>query len=412
MSYILAVAPNIMSDGTGMPMAGIFIATAVASGIACILMGVLANYPVGVAPGMGIIPLFTYTICIGMHKSWETALAAVFVSSIIFLIITVSGIRTYILNNMSHSLKIAIGVGIGFFIAFVGLKGSGIIVSSSSTLVALGNMSSPGVLLAVAGIFITLVLHIRKVPAAVFIGVLTTAVLGLIMGFMGLPGMPVITTSGVSVDFSTFGAFTHGFTGLFSNIPDLLVMVFSIVMVSFFDTTGTIIPLANQLGLVREDGTTEGIDEAFLADAASAIVGSVCGTSTLTAYVESATGIELGGRTGLTAVVIGILFILTIPVCPFIIGLFTSPVVAPALVVVGILMMMQIKDIDMSYLPTAATVFITVIMMILTYSITIGTAFGFITYFVSSIATGNRDKISKTMIVLVILFIVYLVWCT
>lgn len=273
-------------------------------------------------------------------------------------------------------------------------------------------MSSPSVLLAVVGIFITLILHIRKVPAAVFIGVLITAVLGLIMGFMGLPGMPVITTGGVSVDFSTFGAFTHGFTGLFSNIPDLLVMVFSIVMVSFFDTTGTIIPLTNQLGLVKDDGTTEGIDEAFLADATSAIVGSVCGTSTLTAYVESATGIELGGRTGLTAVIIGVLFILTIPICPFIIGLFTSPVVAPALVVVGILMMMQIKDIDMSYLPTAATVFITVIMMILTYSITIGTAFGFITYFVSSLATGNKDKISKTMVVLVILFIIYLVWCT
>lgn len=411
MSYVLAVVPNMLSDGTGMPIAGIFVATAVASGIASILMGLISNYPIGIAPGMGLTSLFTYTICISMHTSWETALATVFLAGIIFLIITVSDLRTRILNSMAPSLRVAIMVGIGFFIAFVGLQGSGIIVPSASTLVQLGDLTSPTVLLAIVGIFITLRLYTKNVQAAVFIGISITVIIGLILGFLGFSGMPILTMESTNLGFSTFGAFTRGFEGLFNNILDFIVVLFSLVMVSFFDTTGTLIPLATKMGLENEDGTIERIDKAFLVDATSVIIGSICGVSTMTAFLESSTGIDLGGRTGLTAIFIGIFFFLSITLAPIILGLITSSVTASALVVMGVIMMMEIRNVDMSYMPTAATTFVTIIMMTLTYSITIGTAFGFITYFLTSLSAGDREYINLTMSVLVVIFAIYLIFC-
>ena len=412
MAYILGVNPIMLTDG-GMSATGVFFATAIASGVACIIMGLVSNYPIGLAPGMGLNALFTYTIILEMGNSSETALAAVFVASIIFLLITVSGIRESILNMIPVDLKFAIGTGIGFFLAFLGLKGAGIIVADPSTYVGLGSLLAPSALLALIGIIITLILFVRKVPAAVFIGLVITAVLGIIFTLFGfgagnplMPAVPaqVITTN---FDWSLFGGFIRGFGQLFSNIPNLIMMIFSLVFVTFFDTTGTLISLGRQCGFIDENGQAVGIEKAFLSDAVGGIVGSICGTSTVTAYVESATGIGLGGKTGLTAIVTGILFILSIFFAPIVLSLFTSPVTAAALVIVGILMVVQLKDIEWDNLVVASSAFMTIIMMLLTYSISLGIAWGFVTYAITSLA-AKKDKLNWGMWVLFIIFLIYL----
>jgi len=413
MAYILGVNPTLLSQG-GMPSTGVFFATALASGISCIIMGLISKYPVGIAPGMGIIPVFTYTIIISMGNTWETALAAVFVSSILFLLITISGLREIILNAIPLDLKFAIGAGIGFFLAFVGLKGAGIIVGDSSTLVAMGNISSAPALLAVIGVMITLILYLKKVHTSVFLGLVITSILGVIFTLFGFGAgnalMPSIPTEFISFNFdmSLVGAFTKGFGQLFSNIPNLLTIIFSLLFVTFFDTTGTLIPLANQCGFIDEEGNAEGIDRAFLADALSGIIGAVLGTSTLNAYVESATGIGLGGRTGLTAIFIGIFFLLSLVFAPTVLPLFTSSVTAAALVIVGILMATQLKEVDWNNMVMASSVFITTIMMILTYSITIGISWGFITYAIASLATGKTKEFKPITWLLIIVFAVSL----
>jgi AGZA family xanthine/uracil permease-like MFS transporter len=413
MAYILGVNPALLSQG-GMPATGVFFATAIASGISCIIMGLISKYPVGLAPGMGIIPVFVYTIIISMGNTWETALAAVFVSSILFLLITISGLREAILNAIPFDLKLAIGAGIGFFLAFVGLKGAGIIVGNPSTLVGMGNISSAPALLAVIGIMLTLILYLKKVPAAVFLGLVITSILGVIFTLFGFGTgnalMPAIPAHFISFNFDTslVGAFMRGFGQLFSNIPNLLTILFSLLFVTFFDTTGTLIPLANQCGFIDEEGNADGIDKAFLADAISGIIGAIFGTSTLNAYVESATGIGLGGRTGLTAIVIGIFFLLSLVFAPTVLSLFTSSVTAAALVIVGILMAIQLKEVDWNSMTIASSVFMTTIMMILTYSITIGISWGFITYAIASIATGETKEFSLITWIMIIVFAVSL----
>lgn len=413
MSYILGVNPGMLS-ATGMSLSGVFIATALASGIACIIMGLLANYPVGLAPGMGLNALFTYTIVLGMGLSWQAALAAVFLSSILFLIITLVGLREAILNAIPKDLKLAIGAGIGFFLAFLGLANAGIVVGNESTIVSLGAISAAPVLLALIGIVITLVLYVRKVPAAVFIGLLITAILGVIMSLAGLGGaestLPSLPAQWVSfdLDFSVFAGFASGFGELFKNIPSLIMILFSLLFVTFFDTTGTLIPLAKECGYENEDGTTEGINNAFISDALGGIVGAIFGSSTVTAYVESATGIGLGGRTGLTAIVTGILFILSVFLAPTVLALFTSSVTTAALVTVGILMFVQIRDIEWDNLAIVAAVFMTIIMMILSYSISLGIAFGFITYTIVAVATGKAKEMNILVWILFIVFLIYL----
>ena len=391
MAYILGVNPTMLSQG-GMPATAVFFSTALASGVACIIMGLLSKYPVGLAPGMGMNALFTYTIIISMGNSWQAALSAVFLASIIFLIITVSGLRTAILNSIPFDLKLAIGAGIGFFLAFIGLQGAGVIVSDTSTLVGMGPIISAPVLLTIIGILITLILYVRKVPAAVFIGLMLTSIIGVIFTLFGYgtgnPLMPSIPTHIISFNFDTsaIGAFITGFGELFSNIPNLIMILFSIIFVTFFDATGTLIPIAKECGFVKEDGEIEGIEKAFVADALGGVMSSILGTSTLTAFVESATGVGLGGRTGLTAIVTGIFFLLSIFFAPVVLSLFTSSVTASALVIVGILMVIQLKDVNWDDLTIAASVFITILMMVLTYSISLGIAWGFIIYTVTIIA--------------------------
>ena len=415
MSYILGVNPTILS-AAGMPVSGVFIATAISSGIACIVMGLLSNYPIGLSAGMGLNALFTYTIVMEMGLSWKAALAAVFLSSVIFLIITIVGLREAILNAINDDLKQAIGCGIGFFLAFLGLANAGIIVPDASTIVALGNLTSPHVLLAIIGIGITLIFYLQKVPAAVFFGLVATAIIGVIFTALGFidpaVAMPTIPSHWVSfnLDFGLFGGFLQGFGELFKNIPALIMILFSLIFVTFFDTTGTLIPLAKECGYVREDGTTEGINNAFLSDAIGGIIGAIFGSSTVTAYVESATGIGLGGRTGLTAITIGILFILSIFIAPTILSLFTASVTTAALVIVGILMFSQIRDIEWSSNRIVASVFVTIIMMVLTYSISLGIAFGYITYHIGTIARGRIRELSTFEWVLFIVFAIYLIF--
>lgn len=413
MAYILGINPTMLSQ-TGMPATGIFFATAIASGIACIVMGLLSIYPVGLAPGMGVNALFTYTIVFNMNYSWEAGLAAVFLSNIIFLIITVSKIREAILNIIPSDLKLGIGAGIGFYLAFIGLTASGIIEAHPTTYLTLGNLFTPAVLLAILGIFISLILYLKQVQSAVFIGMIITAAIGLVMTFFGfgtgnelMPSLPehAITTT---FDLSLFGGFARGFGELFSDIPNLIILLFTLVFISFFDATGTLISLSRQCGFVNEEGEIKGIGKALVSTALGGIIGSIFGTSTITAYIESATGIGVGSKTGLTAIVIGILFILSIFISPLILSLFTTSVTTAALIIVGILIIGQLKDINWDDLVVTSSVFITILMMILTYSISLGMAWGLITYAVGKIATGKFKEISLGIYALAIVFGIYI----
>ena len=413
MAYILGVNPVVLSDG-GMPAAGVFFTTAVSSAIACFIMGLVAKYPIGLAPGMGLNALFTYTIILAMGNTWETALAAVFLSSIIFLIITISGLREAILNAIPIDLKLGIGAAIGFFLAFLGLKGAGIIVADPSAIVRMGSLMAPPALLALIGIIITLVLYVKEMPAAVFLGLIVTAIIGVIFTACGfgagnilMPSLPAHIVS-ANFDLSLFCGFIRGFGQLFSNIPNLMMILFSLIFVTFFDTTGTLMSLGRQCGFIDDEGQAVGIEKAFMADAVGGIVGAVLGTSTVTAFVESAAGIGNGGRTGLTAIVTGLLFLLSIFFAPLILGLFTSPVTCAALVIVGILMIGQLKNVQWNSMIVAASVFMTIIMMILTYSISLGIAWGFVIYTVTSIASGNARDLGWGIWLMVLVFIIYL----
>ena len=415
MAYVLGVNPAILSAG-GMPETGVFFATAIASGIGCIIMGLVSDYPIGIAPGMALNALFTYTIILEMGNSCNAALAAVFISSIIFLIITITGLRESILNLFPHDLSLAIGAGIGLFLAFLGFKSCGIIVADPSTYVAMGLLSAPGAFLALIGITATLILYVKKVPAAVFLGLVITAVLGLVLTAFGFGAgnelMPSFPTEIVSANFDTslFMGFASGFGELFSDIPNLIIILFSLLFVQFFDASGTLIPLGRLCGFINEDSDEpdEGMEKAFLCDALGGVIGSICGTSTLTAYSESATGIGLGGRTGLTAVVTGLLFLLSIFFAPLVLSLFTSSVTACALIIVGIMMIVQIKDIDWDNLVVSASAFMTMIMMLLTYSISLGIAWGFVTYVITTLSSDDKKNLNWGSWVLFIIFIMYM----
>lgn len=406
MAYILAVNPNMLQE-TGLSYDSVFLATALSSGIATLIMGLMANYPVALAPGMGVNALFTYTLVFNMGYSAAAALAAVVVSGLIFLIISVTGIRKAIINAIPQQLKLAIGAGIGFFIAFIGLKNASIIVGDASTFVALGKLTDPAVLLALFGILITIILMARKIPAAVFYGLIITAVVGIILGLTGVKGMPEMPSAIVSIDLDTsgFGLFMNGFEELFSH-PDFIVAIFSLLFVDFFDTAGTLISVANKTNLVNEKGELTNIEQALVADSTGTVIGGMLGTSTVTSFVESTAGVEAGGRTGLTACTTALLFFLAILFAP-VLSVVTSAVTAPALVAVGISMATQLSGIEWDDIVFAASGFITVIMMILTYSISDGIAFGFIIYGLTSVVAGRAKSIKPIVWILILIFIAY-----
>ena len=409
MAYILGVNPLILGDA-GMDMPSVFMATAISAGFASIVMGLVANYPVSLAAGMGVNALFAYTICGTMGFSWQAALAAVFVSGLIFVVISVTGIRKLIINAIPKQLKLAIGAGIGFFIAFVGLKNAGIVVANPSTFVGLGNLSDPTVLLAVFGILLTIALLALKVPAGVFVGMVITAVVGIICGSVfGIEGMPALPSSFFESGFQMkgLGAFMNGFGELFANPLNAFIALFSFLFVDFFDTAGTLVAVANRIGLVNEKGELENAEKALLADAIGTVAGAALGTSTVTSFVESTSGVEVGGKTGLTACTTGIMFFISILFAPVILSAVTNAVTAPALVVVGILMAQQLKGIDWEDFVYGTAGFVTIIMMILTYSISNGIAFGFIAYAIAMLASGKGKEVHATVWVLMVIFVIY-----
>lgn len=409
MAYILGVNPMILGDA-GMDKHSVFMATALSAGFASIVMGLVANYPVALAPGMGVNALFAYTICIGMGLSWEVALAGVFVSGIIFLLISVTGIRKVIINAIPKQLKLAIGAGIGFFIAFVGLKNAGIIVADPATFVKLGTFTEPTVLLAVFGILVTIALLAKKIPAAVFIGMVMTAVVGVFCGAaLGMEGMPTLPDKFFEFNFEmkTFGSFINGFEGLFADPLTAFIIVFSFLFVDFFDTAGTLVAVANRIGLVNEKGELENVERALVADSVGTVVGAALGTSTVTSFVESTSGVAVGGRTGLTACTTGVLFFASILFAPIVLASITNAVTAPALIVVGILMAQQLKGIDWDDFIHAAAGFVTIIAMVLTYSIANGIALGFVAYAVAMVASGKGKQVHATVWVLLVIFVLY-----
>ena len=420
MAYILGVNPGILGDA-GMDPQAVFMATAISAAIASIVMGLLANYPVALAPGMGVNALFSYTVVMSMGFSWQAALAAVFVSGVVFLLISVTGIRKMIINAIPKQLKLAIGAGIGFFIAFVGLKNAGIIVANASTAVGLGSFQSPVVLLAVFGILVTIFLVIKKVPAAVFVGMIITAAVGIVaheafgvsvLDANGLELMPALPTSFISTNFemSAMGSFMDGMGELFAVPGAAFVAIFSFLFVDFFDTAGTLVAIGNRIGLVNDKGELENAEKALVADAVGTVGGAALGTSTVTSFVESSSGVGVGGRTGLTAVTAGVLFLLSIFISPIVLSTAVSAVTAPALVVVGIMMAQQLKGIDWDDMVFAAAGFITVVFMILSYSISNGIAMGFIAYTVAMVAAGKVKQINPIVWALVIIFILYFGW--
>lgn len=410
MAYILAVNPGMLAI-TGMPQEAVFFATAVSAGLASILMGVLANYPVSLAPGMGVNALFTYTVVLTYGYSWEAALATVFVSGLLFVVISVTGIRKMIINAIPKNMKLAIGAGIGFFIAFIGFINGGIVVDNASTLVSLGNFKDPVVLLAIFGILITIVLMAKNINGSVFIGIIITTVVGIIMRALGLEGisapLPALPTGFMSVnlDFSTVGAFARGFSEMLSQ-PTLPLVLFSFLFVDFFDTAGTLVAVGNNIGLVNENGEMENVEKALLSDSIGTVVGAALGTSTVTSFVESGSGVAAGGRTGLTAVTTGVCFLLSVFFYP-ILSVITSAATAPALIIVGVLMAQQLKEIDWPDFTTAVPAFLTVIIMVLGYSISDGIAFGFIAYTVSKLAAGKYKEIQPIVYVLDFIFVAY-----
>lgn len=409
MAYILGVNPAILGDA-GMDKQSVFMATAVSAGIASIIMGIVANYPVGLAAGMGVNALFAYTICGEMGLSWQATLAGVFIAGIIFIIISFSGIRKTIINAIPNQLKMAIGAGIGFFIAFVGLKNAGIIAASPSTFVTLGDFGNATVLLAIFGVLLTIALVIKKVPAAVFVGMLITAIIGIVCGsIFDIKGMPTLPANLFEMNFNmkAAGSLFGGFGELFSNPVNAFVVVFSFLFVDFFDTAGTLLAVANRIGLVNKKGEIDNIEKALVADAVGTTIGAVLGTSSVTSFVESTSGVEVGGRTGLTACTTGVLFFVSILFSPIVLSAVTNAVTAPALVVVGILMAQQLKEVDWDNMIYATAGFITVVAMILTYSISNGIAFGFIAYTVAMVAAGKAKEVHITVWILMVIFVIY-----
>ena len=409
MAYILGVNPSILAgDITGMDISSVFLATAISSAIACILMGVLANYPIGLAPGMGVNALFTYTVCLIYGYTYQEALCSVLISGLIFLVISITGIRKLIIDSIPKNMKLAIGAGIGFFIAFIALKNAGIIVASDATFVALGNFKDPAVLLAIFGIVVTMCLMVKKVNAAPFYGLIITAIVGIVLGMMGISNMPSLPNQILTTDYtiSTLGSCFSGFKTIFTH-SNWFIVVFSFLFVDFFDTAGTLVAVGNSIGLVDENGKMENIEKALLADSVGTVVGAIMGTSTVTSFVESGAGVAAGGRTGLTAVTCGICFILSIFISPVILSVAVNAVTAPAIFVVGILMAQQLKDIEWQDVASAASAFVTIIFMVLAYSISDGLALGFIVYGITMAVSGKAKQVSPICWVLIIVFILY-----
>lgn len=395
MSYILAINPAMFSE-LDMPAGAVFTSTALAAIIGTFVMAVWAKLPFGLAPGIGLNAFFVYTVCMGMGYSWQFALTAILIEGIIFILLTVTNLREAIVNAIPLSMRNAIGAGIGLFIAFIGLQNAGVIVDNGSTLVELGDITSGSALLALIGLLITGFLYIKNVRGAMLIGILVTTVIGIPMGVTEFKG--VLSSPAPIGDIFCKFEWEHVFT------LDMVVVVFTFLFIDMFDTVGTLVGVCTKAGLVNEDGTVKRIKEAFMADAIATTAGAFLGTSTTTTYVESASGVAQGGRTGLTAFTIA---------CCFAIALFFSPLflsipaaaIAPVLIMVGLMMLEPIIRIPFDDFTESLPAFICIIMMPLSYSISNGILIGMIAYVLINLICGKFRKLTPTMYILAALFI-------
>lgn len=403
MAYILFVNPNILADA-GIPKEAAIASTIWIAALASLAMGIFANYPVALAPGMGLNAFFAYYVCgvLGLH--WTVALGAVFFSGVLFLILTVGGIRQAIINAVPRDLKYAISVGIGLFIAFIGLKGTGLIVENSATYVSLGHVTAPTTLLSLFGLLLTAALMARNVHGSILIGIFATTILAMILGMTPAPkGITDIVSTSLPHMGETFGQLDLAGAWHYG----LISIIFTFTVVELFDNMGTLIGLTTKAKMVRPDGHIENIDKALTTDAVGTMVSAMFGTSTVTSYIESAAGIAAGGRTGLTAVAAGVLFLAALLFTPLI-GLVPAFATAPALILVGALLMSEVGKIDFSDFTNALPVFLTIIMMPLTSSIANGFAFGFISYTVMKLCAGQYKKVSWIMYLVSIAFLINL----
>lgn len=403
MAYILFVNPNILADA-GIPKEAAIASTIWIAALASLAMGIFANYPVALAPGMGLNAFFAYYVCgvLGLH--WTVALGAVFFSGVLFLILTVGGIRQAIINAVPRDLKYAISVGIGLFIAFIGLKGTGLIVENSATYVSLGHVTAPTTLLSLFGLLLTAALMARNVHGSILIGIFVTTILAMILGMTPAPkGITDIVSTSLPHMGETFGQLDLAGAWHYG----LVSIIFTFTVVELFDNMGTLIGLTTKAKMVRPDGHIENIDKALTTDAVGTMVSAMFGTSTVTSYIESAAGIAAGGRTGLTAVAAGVFFLAALLFTPLI-GLVPAFATAPALILVGALLMSEVGKIDFSDFTNALPVFLTIIMMPLTSSIANGFAFGFISYTVMKLCAGQYKKVSWIMYLVSIAFLINL----
>ena len=401
MSYILAVNPAMLST-TGMDKGAIFTATALAAAIATLLLAWMAKLPFAQAPGMGLNAFFAFTLVQGMGYSWETALAAMFVEGLIFILITLLNVREIILNSIPVNLRHAISAGIGMFIAFIGLKNTGIIESNPSTFVALGHFT-PISLLAIFGILLSAVLLIKKVKGALFYSILLCTIVGIPLGVTDIPEnfIPVSMPHSIAPTFCKFD-----FEGFFT--LDMAIIIFTLLFMNIFDTLGTLVGLATKTGIMDKNGHIPHVKEAMMSDAIGTTISSMLGSSTVTTYVESASGIAEGGRSGVTSLITGLLFILALFFAPAFL-LIPGAATTGAFVLVGVFMMDSIGKINLSDISEALPAFVTIIMMVLTYSIANGIILGLLCYVLFKLFCGKHKQITLTMYILAILFIIDLI---
>ncbi|CAM3051857.1 NCS2 family permease [Vibrio mytili] len=396
MAYIIFVNPAILSD-TGMDRGAVFVATCLAAAIGCFIMGLVANYPIAQAPGMGLNAFFTYSVVLGMGYTWQVALAAVFVSGLLFIALSIFKIREWIINSIPHSLRTGISAGIGLFLAFISLKNAGIVVDNPATLVSMGHITSLPAVLASIGFFLTIALVHRGVKGAVMIAILAITGLGIVFGDVQWHGLmstpPSIAPTFLQLDFS--GLFEVG----------MISVVFAFLFVDLFDTAGTLVGVSQKAGLTDENGNIPRLNKALLADSTATSVGALLGTSNTTSYVESVSGVAAGGRTGLTAVVVGVLFILALLFSPLA-GMIPAYATSGALFYVAILMLSGLVSIDWRDLTEAAPVVVTCLVMPLTFSIAEGISLGFIAYAAIKLFSGKGREVSASVWVMAAIFII------
>ncbi|PLR28190.1 guanine permease [Caulobacter zeae] len=406
MAYIVVVNPAILGE-TGMPIAAVAAATCLAAGLGSILMGLIANYPLALAPGMGLNAYFTYTVVKGMGVPWETALGCVFISGVAFLILTVAGIRQMIVAAIPRPLFSAVAAGVGLFIAFIGLKSAGVIVANPATAVALGDLTTPSAALALIGLVLIAALQAWRVKGAILIGILLAAIAGWLLGLSKFtPGAYSLSDLSATFFKMDVGAALHlqGGMGV-----ALLEIIFVFLFVDLFDNVGTLVAVTKKAGLVEPDGTIPRLNRILTADSAATMIGAAAGTSTVCSYIESASGVTAGGRTGLTAVVVGILFLITLFFAPLVQAI-PAAATAPALVLVGALMIGSLAEVDWADPTVAIPAFLTVIIIPLTFSIANGLAFGITSYAVLKAVTGKLRKGDWLLVVLAALFVIRFVY--